>query len=79
MNSSRNSTPPAWLARIVAGADVLAARVTVDDEVLTVRADQVGQAMLTLHGTPEPGLKVSVKVEYLAMSATDFDALPEWQ
>lgn len=29
----------ASLARIIAGADVLAARVTVGDEVLTVRAD----------------------------------------
>lgn len=69
----------ASLARIVAGADVLAARVTVDDEMLIVRADQVGQAMLTLHGTPTPGLKVAAQVEYLAMSAVDFAALPDWQ
>lgn len=69
----------ASLARIVAGVDVLVARVTVEDEVLTVRADEVGQAMLTLHGTPTPGLKVAVKVEYVTMSAADFSALPEWQ
>ncbi|MBA5689154.1 hypothetical protein [Rugamonas apoptosis] len=67
------------MARIVAGADVLAARVTVDDELLTVRADQVGQAILTLHGAPKPGLKVVAQVEYLAMSAVDFAALPDWQ
>ncbi|CAN0626032.1 conserved protein of unknown function [Burkholderia multivorans] len=69
----------ASLARIAAGEDVLAARVTVNNDMLIVRADQVGQAMVTLHGTPKPGLMVSVKVEYLAMPAADFDALPDWQ
>lgn len=67
------------LERIGAGVDVLAARVTVADEVLTVRADQVGQAMVTLHGTPIPGMTVAAQVEYFAMSATDFASLPDWQ
>lgn len=79
MNEQFQKQHAASLARIVAGADVLAARVTIEDEVLTVRVDQVGQAMLTLHGTPAPGLQVSVKVEYFAMSASEFNALPEWQ
>jgi len=69
----------AGLARIAAGTDVLVARVIVGDEVLTVRADQVGQAMLTLHGTPTPGMTVDAKVEFMAMSADEFSALPDWQ
>jgi hypothetical protein len=69
----------ASLRRIVSGADVLVANVTVEDEVLTVRPDQVGQAMFTLHGAPTLGLIVSVKIEYAAMSATDFASLPDWQ
>jgi len=69
----------ASMARIAAGVDVLVARVTVADEVLTVRSDQVGQAMATLHGTPLPGMAVAAQVEYLAMSAADFAALPDWQ
>lgn len=69
----------ASLSRIAAGTDVLVARVIVDDEVLTVRPEQLGQAILTLHGTPAAGLNVSVEVQYLHMSASDFDALPDWQ
>lgn len=68
----------ASLARIAAGAGVLAARVTVNDEMLTVRADQIGQAMLTLHGTPMRDMKVAAQVEYVTMSAADFAALPDW-
>lgn len=69
----------ASLARIVAGIEVLAARVTVDHEVLTVRADQVGHAIAKLHGMPAPGMRVAAEVEYVAMSAADFAALPDWQ
>ena len=79
MNQNFQERHRASLERIVAGADVLAARVTVGDEVLTVRADQVGQAMVTLHGTPMPGMQVVAQVDYVAMSATDFAALPDWQ
>lgn len=79
MNETFQAQHAASLARIVAGADVLAARVTVGDEVLMVRADQVGQAMVTLHGTPVPGMQVAAKVDYVAMSATEFAALPDWQ
>lgn len=79
MNQTFQERHAASLARIVTGSDVLAARVTVEDEVLTVRADQVGQAMVVLHGTPVPGLHVDAKVEYIAMSAEAFAALPDWQ
>jgi len=67
------------MARVVTGTAVLAARATVDDEVLTILPAQVGQVMVTLHGTPVPGLQVVRKVEYVAMSAEDFAALPHWQ
>lgn len=79
MNANFQAQHAASLARIVAGADVLVARVTVGDDVLTVRADQVGLAMVTLHGTPVPGMNVLAQVEYAAMSAVDFAALPDWQ
>ncbi|MBY0242134.1 MAG: hypothetical protein K2X55_22765 [Burkholderiaceae bacterium] len=79
MNETFQAQHAASLARIVAGADVLVARVTVADEVLTVRADQVGQAMVKLHGAPIPGMQVAVIVDYVAMSAADFAALPDWQ
>lgn len=69
----------ASLSRIAAGVDVLTARVTVDGEVLIVHADHVGNALLALHGTPRPGLQVSAKVEYHAMSSEEFAALPDWQ
>lgn len=79
MTQSFQDQHAASLVRIAAGGDILAARVTVDSQVLTVRADQVGLALVTLHGTPTPGLKVSINVEYLAMSAHEFESLPEWQ
>ncbi len=69
----------ASVARIMAGTEVLAARVTLNDEVLIVHANQVGQAMLMLHGDPVPGMTVVPKVEYVAMSVADFAALPDWQ
>lgn len=79
MNQTFQDRHAATLERITAGTDVLAARVSVDGEVLTVRADQVGAAMVVLHGTPTAGLAVSAKIEYFAMSAVEFDALPDWQ
>lgn len=79
MNQTFQEQHAAGLARIAAGTDILAARVNVGGEVLTVRADQVGVAMVTLHGTPTPGLAVSAKVEYFALAAVEFDALPDWQ
>jgi hypothetical protein len=63
MNQTFQEQHAAGLARISAGTDVLAARVSVDDEVLTVRADQVSLALATLHGTPTPGLKVVTKID----------------
>ncbi|SFV16780.1 hypothetical protein SAMN05216552_105524 [Pseudoduganella namucuonensis] len=66
-------------ARIVAGIDVLVARVVVNDDVLVVRADEVGRALLTLHGAPAPGLVVNAKIEYLSMLTEEFDALPAFR
>lgn len=69
----------ARLAQMSAGDDVLAARVTIDDETLVVRAEDVGRAIGTLNGDPLPGTKVVVTIEYVAMSAAEFTALPEYQ
>jgi hypothetical protein len=79
MNQTFQEQHAAGLARIAAGTDILAARANVNGEVLTVRSDQVGLAMVTLHGAPTPGLAVSAKDEYFAMPAVEFDALPDWQ
>lgn len=79
MNQNLPAQHAASLSRIAAGVDVLAARVKVDDQVLTVRADQTGQALRVLHGTPEPGLRVAADIEYFAMPVEEFAALPDWQ
>lgn len=57
---------------------MLAARVTVDDETMIVRSDEVCKALVALHGSPVYGLAVSAKIEYVAMSASDFAALPDY-
>ena len=57
---------------------VSVACVTVGDEALIVRPDQVDQAASILDGDQAPWL-VEVKVEYFLMAAEDFAALPDWQ
>jgi hypothetical protein len=79
MNQTFQAQHSASLACIAAGTDILVVRVDVDGEVLTVRAEQVGAAMVTLHGTPTPGLAVSAKVDYFSMPVVEFDELPDWQ
>lgn len=79
MSQNLTAQHAASLSRIAAGIDVLAARVKVDDQVLTVAAHQVGRALQILHGTPVPGLQVAANIEYLAMPAAEFAALPDWQ
>jgi hypothetical protein len=69
----------ARVAQMSTGDDVLAARVTVDDETLAVRAGDVGRAIATLNGDPLPGTKVVATIEYVAMTATEFAALPDYQ
>lgn len=78
MNQTFQEQHSASLARIAAGTDILVVRVDVDGEVLTVRADQVGAAIVTLHGTPTPGQTVSAKLDYFLMPVVEFDALPDW-
>lgn len=58
---------------------VLVARVTVNDQTLTVEAAKVNDALLTLHGTPRPDLRVSALIEFDVMSKVAFEALPEFQ
>lgn len=78
MGQSFEDRHAASLARIAAGTDVLVARVTVNDVLLTVRADQVGLALHLHHGTPTPGLAVTATIKYETMPKSEFDALPDW-
>jgi hypothetical protein len=55
-----------------AGHDVLVAHVKTGGHVCVVRADEVGRALISLHGTPKHGLQVQVDVEYVLMSAMLF-------
>lgn len=79
MNEQFQNQHAASLARIVAGADVLAARVTRDDEILVVRAEEVGKALVALHGNPVSGLVVAAQVEYVAMPADEFASMTDYQ
>lgn len=58
---------------------VLVARVTVGDEMLTVKAGKINDALIALHGAPVAGMRVSAKIEFDAMTQAEFNALPEYQ
>ncbi|MGA5726555.1 hypothetical protein ACPCHQ_21725 [Ralstonia thomasii] len=65
----------------MAAADqtILVAHVTVDDETMTVKHDEVHHALHSLGEQPRPGLHLVADIRYEAMTETAFAALPEWQ
>lgn len=69
----------ASISRIAASADILAERVTVEDEVQIACVDRLGDAMNALHGIPRTCMKVTAQVEYAAMLVDRFTALQKSQ
>jgi len=63
----------------VQGGSILAADVTLDDETMTIEADQVHHALHCLGGELTPGRQFDVTIKLRAMTAAEFAALPEWQ
>jgi hypothetical protein len=52
--------------------------VTVGDKVCVVRADNVGAALLALHGEPKQGMQVKANIEYDLRSAAEVAATEEF-
>ena len=58
---------------------ILVARVTVGDETLIVKADEITGALTHLNGEPKAGMLLEATIEFDAMTPTEFDAVPEHQ
>lgn len=58
---------------------ILVARVTVGDETLIVRADQITAALTALNGEPKAGMRLDAKIEFDAMTPAEFGSIPEYQ
>jgi hypothetical protein len=57
----------------------LVARVTVGDETLVVKAGEVAEALIHLNGQPKAGMRIDAHIEFDAMTAAEFAAIPEYQ
>lgn len=54
------------------------AKVVISGEELVIRPAELGSAILALAGTPVPGEKLAISVEYGLMTEAEFAALPDW-
>ncbi|WP_321935368.1 hypothetical protein [Paraburkholderia sp. J8-2] len=60
-------------------APILIARVTVGDETLVVKADEITAALTALHGEPKAGMRLEAVIEFDAMTPAEFASIPEYQ
>ncbi|CAN7786534.1 hypothetical protein LJR034_008701 [Caballeronia sp. LjRoot34] len=58
---------------------ILVARVTVGDETLIVRADEITAALTALNGEPKAGMRLNARIEFDAMTPAEFASIPEYQ
>lgn len=58
---------------------ILVAHVTVGDETLTVKADEITAALTHLNGEPKAGMRLDASIEFDAMTPAEFAAIPEYQ
>ncbi len=60
-------------------ASFLVAGVTVGDETLIVRADEITAALTALNDEPKAGMRLDARIELDAMTPAKFVSIPEYQ
>jgi hypothetical protein len=60
-------------------ANVLVAHVTVNNETLIVKTEDIQIALFALAGLPAPGLRIQADIRIDLMHASEFDEIPEHQ
>lgn len=58
---------------------ILVAHVTVGDETLIVKADEINKALASLGGTPYHGQSIKADITFQDMTEADFKTLPDLQ